>query len=130
MAKKPTFKFKVAPNAIEDLGSNLYTSFPRVLAEFVANAYDADANKIEIDIDFKKTKAIRALMRKQYLAEVAAAKPTETVEPLAERLLPETISISIRDDGFGMTEDHLNNRFLWTARRWDARDLGSSPDSE
>ena len=35
---KPALLFRIAPHAIEDLGSNLYTSLPKVLAEFVANA--------------------------------------------------------------------------------------------
>ena len=50
-SKPPKLEFKVAPHAIEDLGSNLYTGFPKVLAEFVANAYDADATKVEIEFD-------------------------------------------------------------------------------
>lgn len=35
--------FKVAPHIVEDLGLNLYTTLPRVLVEFIANAYDADS---------------------------------------------------------------------------------------
>ena len=42
MAQEP-LKFIVAPHIVQDLGLNLYTSLPRVLVEFIANAYDADS---------------------------------------------------------------------------------------
>ena len=44
-------KFIVAPHIVQDLGLNLYTSLPRVLVEFVANAYDADSKHAKIQFD-------------------------------------------------------------------------------
>ncbi|NLX98934.1 MAG: hypothetical protein GXY83_22540 [Rhodopirellula sp.] len=117
MATDDRFVFRIAPHAIEDLGSNLYTSFPRVLAEFIANAYDADASKVEVSIDFKKIRDLRKLMRKNFENEAAEASSSELLIPLADRFLPDATQIEIRDDGFGMTEEDLNQRFLWTARR-------------
>ena len=38
-------------SVLEDLGINLYGNVPAVLAEVVANAWDADANLVEIDYD-------------------------------------------------------------------------------
>lgn len=38
-------------NVLEHLGINLYSNVPAVLTEIVANAWDADATKVEITID-------------------------------------------------------------------------------
>ena len=51
MAAAEKLKFKVAPHIVEDLGLNLYTTLPRVLVEFVANAYDADSPYADIRFD-------------------------------------------------------------------------------
>lgn len=110
-------KFKVAPHAIEDLGSNLYTGFPRVLAEFVANAYDADASEVRIAFDFEKVDGLRRAMRRHYEEELAAADGPIKAEPLANRKLPDIIAVEIRDNGFGMTYEDVSNRFLWAARK-------------
>ena len=48
---------------------------------------------------------------------MADAIDPKTIAPLSERFLPAAIAIEIRDDGFGMTADELNERFLWTARK-------------
>lgn len=47
---EPTFELEVTLHAVEDLGVRLYSSLPAVLSETVANAYDADANEIYLDI--------------------------------------------------------------------------------
>lgn len=113
----PKFTFRVAPHAIEDLGSNLYTSFPRVLAEFVANAYDADATRVDIDLDFHEIKGARKLIRKSHLQDVAEQVGGTELTPLENQFLHEKVAITVRDDGFGMTESDLDERFLWTAKR-------------
>lgn len=41
----------ISLNALEHLGINLYSNIPAVLSEIVANAWDADANKVGITID-------------------------------------------------------------------------------
>jgi hypothetical protein len=41
----------IALNVLEHLGENLYSSTPAVLAEAVANAWDANARTVEIEID-------------------------------------------------------------------------------
>lgn len=45
-------------NTIDHLGVKLYSSFPPVIAELVSNAYDADANKVNINIDYEKKEVI------------------------------------------------------------------------
>ena len=121
MSKAPNLTFKVAPHAIEDLGSNLYTTFPKVLAEFVANAYDADAPSANITCDFKKIDGLRRVMRKKHAVEVEEAanadEPKPVVIPLSERFLPEAVFVEIKDEGRGMNVQELNDRFLWTARK-------------
>ena len=41
----------ISLNALEHLGINLYSNIPAVLSEVVANAWDADANKVAVTID-------------------------------------------------------------------------------
>jgi Histidine kinase-, DNA gyrase B-, and HSP90-like ATPase len=70
------FKFDVDVNVINHLGVGLYSSTPAALTELVANAWDADATEVSIDID-----------------------------PVAE-------TITIQDDGHGMTPTEIQDRFL------------------
>ena len=44
-------KMKVNLNVLEHLGMNLYSNVPAVLSEIVANAWDADATEVMIQID-------------------------------------------------------------------------------
>ena len=118
MAKPPPLKFKVAPHIVEDLGLNLYTSLPRVLAEFVANAYDADALNARIVLNMAKLEAARQIMKAQYELDKAKAEGSGSqVEPLATRTLSEEHAIVIEDDGHGMSRDDLDNKFLFAGRR-------------
>lgn len=48
-------KMKFDPNTIDDLGSKLYTTLPPILAEQIANSYDAHATKVYIDITDNQT---------------------------------------------------------------------------
>ncbi len=41
---------KFDPSTIEHLGIKMYSQLPQALAELVANAYDADASKVRIDL--------------------------------------------------------------------------------
>src|SRR6185295_15875920 len=59
-------KFKVAPHIVEDLGLNLYSNLPRVLVEYIANAYDADAKTSKITFDKDAIHAAREEMKKAY----------------------------------------------------------------
>ncbi len=44
-------ELSISMSVLEDLGINLYGNVPAVLAEVVANAWDADANLVEINYD-------------------------------------------------------------------------------
>ncbi len=51
MSNKNQFKFEVDINVINHLGVGLYSSTPAALTELVANAWDAEAENVWIDID-------------------------------------------------------------------------------
>ena len=96
MSKAEPLKFKVAPHIVEDLGLNLYTTLPRVLVEFVANAYDADSCSVDITLDHEHIKSAREIVRKQYELEKAQAPVGAAVDALEIRTLPTNITITIR----------------------------------
>ena len=45
------YKLKVSPRMLELLSKDLYTNMYFVLAELIANAYDADAENVYVFID-------------------------------------------------------------------------------
>ncbi len=47
----PPYEMTVDLNVLEHLGINLYSNFAAVLTEVVANAWDADAKQVAIEID-------------------------------------------------------------------------------
>ena len=76
METDKTYRMTVDLNVLNHLGINLYSSIPAVLAEVVANAWDADAETVHVDISEDVT------------------------------------SITISDDGHGMSRNEINARFL------------------
>ena len=106
-------KFKVAPHIVEDLGLNLYTSLPRVLVEFIANAYDADSKCAHIRMDKDRIDADRKVLKARWEEAKAKAEKGGSPPPrLAAMTLPDDITIEIEDTGHGMTRADLDNRFL------------------
>ena len=49
-AELPELAMSIQPKVIEHLGINMYTSFPPVISEIIANAWDADAKKVCMNI--------------------------------------------------------------------------------
>jgi hypothetical protein len=139
MSNSDTLRFKVAPHIVEDLGLNLYTDLPRVLVEFVANAYDADSPHCAITVDFDEIERVRQTVKMEWEADRTAAaarraaedlatargeelpaKDTfdgEPLRPLGERTLPEQITIVVEDAGHGMSRQELEDKFLVAGRR-------------
>ena len=70
------FRMGLDLNVLNHLGMNLYSSIPAVLSEVVANAWDADATEVKINID------------------------------------AENDTITIKDNGHGMSYEDLNNKYL------------------
>lgn len=85
------YRMTIDLNVLDHLGVNLYSNFAAVLTEVVANAWDADAENVSIQID-RDTRQI---------------------------------TVTIRDDGVGMTKDDINERFLRVGYR--RRDDGAVP---
>ena len=67
-------------STLNHLGVNLYSSVPAILSEAVANAWDADAKTVKIEINGS--------------------------------------SITITDDGHGMTKDECNKKYLQFWLSW------------
>ena len=110
--------FKVAPHIVEDLGLNLYTTLPRVLVEFIANAYDADSPHVSIDLDKERIDVERKALKEEWDKAKADAEQRGTLPPrLAEMTLPEDLTITITDSGHGMTRRDLQEKFLVAGRR-------------
>jgi len=110
----PSFKMAIATGMLESLGLNMYTSIGKSLSEFVANAYDADAENVDISIPFDRIDLARAELRNKAKAEVAAGtrdKFTVLVDPL-----PEDIQITITDNGHGMLPIEIRDKLLIVSR--------------
>ncbi|PAF44044.1 ATP-binding protein [Helicobacter sp. 11S02596-1] len=58
--KTPLYTMQISLNVLQHLGIGLYSSIPAVLSEIVANAWDADATKVQINID-KENKQIEII---------------------------------------------------------------------
>lgn len=58
MSESPyPYKMTISLNVLNHLGLNLYSNIPAVLAEVIANAWDADATEVEVEFD-KENKTI------------------------------------------------------------------------
>ena len=71
-----TYRLTIDLATLRHLGIGLYSNIPAVLSEVVANAWDAAANFVDIDIDVSRGMVL------------------------------------IKDDGWGMTEGEINDRYL------------------
>lgn len=112
-----TLKFRVAAHIVEDLGLNLYTSLPRVLVEFVANAYDADSPHASINFDLKAINAARRDVRAEFDRDVKSPAPGAAPAALDSRTLPDALTIVVEDAGHGMSRTELGTKFLIAGRR-------------
>jgi hypothetical protein len=110
-------KLLVAPHIVEDLGLNLYTSLPKVLVEFIANAYDADAPDVTITLDTGEIAAARQKMRELWKEKKKKGASGEELQALADQSLPDHLTIEIEDHGCGMSTDDLEHKFLVIGRR-------------
>ena len=126
---KPPLSFDFQPQLLQHLGSNLYTKLDSVLIEFLANAHDADANTANVGIDFDALNNARDIVKNQYnlenahykaekaKAEAANLPPPVPPAGLEARTLDQSITITIQDDGIGMTDADLQTKFLVVSRQ-------------
>lgn len=55
---EPTFELTISLNTLEHLGINLYSNMAAVLSEIVANAHDADAERVDVTWDQVKDRVV------------------------------------------------------------------------
>ena len=74
---EPKYYMTISLNVLNHMGLNLYSNTPAVLAEVIANSWDADATMVDVTVD------------------------------------TENKTITVEDDGCGMTLDDINSRYLY-----------------
>lgn len=119
-SKSENLHFRFAPHILEDLGVNLYTSVSKALVEFIANAYDADATQVSIQWDVDSiSDAVSELQAKHKRDKKrnAANREDAPLKPLQEQTLPHQYTITIEDNGQGMTRNDLQEKYLVIGRR-------------
>ncbi|KQQ38716.1 hypothetical protein ASG19_06770 [Rhizobium sp. Leaf306] len=113
---------------VRTLGADMYSNLGKVLVEFIANAHDSDASRVNIKIDFEAIAAERIKLRTQhqaasgkaFLSEADGGTPTpdEVSSTLIEnfdaiqQILPPNFQIVIEDNGHGMSWQDVKNKFL------------------
>lgn len=107
--RRNEFTVTVQSGILQSLGIDMYATLGKCLVEFVANAYDGEASETLISIPFEEIEASRAEVRgaKQRVAQ-------GQIDPFAllNEPLPETIVVTVRDDGGGMTPTEIQEKFL------------------
>ena len=100
------YSMRISRLTVDKLGVKLYDRASAVLAELIANAYDADAKQVTV-----------AAPMNQYLASRAGGELTD-----------KGFTISVKDDGIGMTPREVQDFFLviGAERRTDKRRGGES----
>ena len=77
------YELKFDPKTIEHLGVKMYSTLPPALAELISNAYDADAELVEVTFHERNGNPI---------------------------------SITVKDNGYGMSSEDIQNKFLVIGR--------------
>lgn len=88
-ASEPRYKMRISRLTIDKLGIKLYDRVSAVLAELIANSYDADATEVNVSLPWGVTLASKS------------PKPND----------PE-YEIRVTDNGHGMTSAEVNDNYL------------------
>ena len=108
---RPTlFAMAIQGGMLEALGINMYTTIGKCLVEFVANAHDSDATKVDISIPYAEITKERERIR----AEAKKRVEEQKADPFTVLLetLPDDIEIVITDDGHGMSPEDVHQKFM------------------
>ncbi|MCC6914901.1 MAG: ATP-binding protein [Rhodospirillaceae bacterium] len=122
-AQPASFPMVIQGGMLEALGINMYTTLGKCLVEFVANAYDGDAQTVDIVIPAKDIEDARTKVRADAKAEAAAGKRDPFTVLLAA--LPVNIEVTITDNGHGMTPAEIEQKFLPINRKRRADGTGA-----
>lgn len=120
VARRDQVKMKIHIGMLEALGVNMYTSVGQGLVEFVANGHDADASNVDVVVPFDNIESARKTIRD---------KAKEDGRNMREGIydpLPDDLTITIADNGHGMTVDEIEDKFLALSRNRRKEDSGKS----
>jgi len=95
---------------LEALGINMYTTLGKCLVEFIANAFDGEATKVQITIPTDEIATARTAVREAARAQVKAGL-RDPYQALLDPL-PDQVSVTIVDDGHGMSWLDVEQKFL------------------
>ena len=106
------YLMRISRMTVDKLGVRLYDRVSAVVAELVANAYDADAENVTVRLPLNSLLARR--------------------DPESGQVEGYSYAIEVRDDGHGMTPSEANKHFLRVGkdRRMDAAQGGRSRHKE
>jgi len=131
-----TMPMAIQSGILKSLGINLYTNLGKVLVEFIANAYDGDAEWVRVTIPEDRILEERAKVKAQadaaaQAAETAEPQPPQAPAPVGKlnleslfQTLPADIKVVIEDNGHGMTWKEVEKKFLPLNRQRRANDEG------
>lgn len=112
---RPTeFQMRIHSGMLETMGHNMYSSVAKCLAEFVANAYDADSENVYITMNFEGIEAAKKKVRAAARNEKNNGERTD-ISAIYDPL-PTDITITITDDGHGMSAREIQDYFLSITR--------------
>jgi hypothetical protein len=94
MAKEYQYTMHIERTIVDDLGLKLYDKVSAVVAEIIANSYDADAERVKAEIPLGK-----ALASKK-----------------GGKIVQSGYCIKVHDDGHGMTPEEANEFYLTVGR--------------
>ena len=108
---RPTsMKMRIDIGMLDALGVGMYETIGQSLVEFVANGHDANAECVKISMPFELISDERKKAR-----EAAKASGADLKEGVYAPL-PDTVEISISDDGHGMSAEEVQEKFLLLSR--------------
>lgn len=108
--RKDTLGIGVQSGMLDALGVQMYENIAQSIVEFIANAYDADAENVSISMPF--TEIAKSRDETRAVAKANGADLRQGVfTPLSSDL-----KITIKDDGHGMTWQELESKFLPISR--------------
>lgn len=121
--RKSQLKMSIHVGMLESLGVNMYTSIGQSLIEFIANGFDADATKVFVQVPFSNIENERKKIRAKAKSDGLDLKQG-VYDPL-----PETVEISVSDDGHGMTVEEMEDKFLVLSRNRRKAEDGEKSES-
>lgn len=109
-ARPATFPLRIQGGMLEALGINMYATIGKCLVEFVANAYDSEADLVEISVPAEDIQAARAAVKATAKEEVERQQRDPFTVLLTP--LPDNLAIVIKDNGHGMSPEDVEKKFL------------------